>query len=63
MMVGRANWEDKTEPKMSSFERSKRDIADNVRKTKEQPQPQPKAEQPAGGIMRVDKALKDAGVY
>jgi hypothetical protein len=64
-MTNRARWEEMTRPKMSSFERSKRDIADNVRKAKEaKPAPtKPSGVVEKGNIMKVEKALKDAGVY
>lgn len=67
-MTGRAKWEDMTAApkKMSSFERSKRDIADNVEAAKKAKPAVPEKKEPEtfkGGILRVDMGLKKAGVY
>jgi hypothetical protein len=65
MAGSRANWEDQTgEKKLSSFERSKRDIADNVQKVKQEATKTPNRQSReselvhlSGGL--VNKAIKD----
>ena len=66
--VAEMNAAEKKKPRESSFEKSKRDIADNVRAAKSSTD-KPKLSTTEsyrgsfkGGIMRVDKALQDAGV-
>lgn len=84
MAGSRASWEEsvaslnaqRTGKKESSFEKSKRDVAENVARIKrgsleantkqaikETLNSKPGFTPSKGGILRVDKALYDAGVY
>jgi uncharacterized protein YaiL (DUF2058 family) len=71
MPVSRAGWEEATIKKETSFERSKRERAEHaseagareaIAKTM-QPEKKEQFVPSKGGILRVDKALYDAGVY
>lgn len=61
MAGSRANWEAQTgEKKLSSFERSKRDIADNIAKIKVEATPKEKTQEiPPVGEGMVRKAIGD----